>query len=65
MKLLLKQITELQITFNFHVHHQIVRQVAENVVQNESSVLSKVTPASKVTPFDGKEKPYTTDYDLR
>ena len=48
MKLLLKQIT-----FNFHVHHQIVLQVAENVAQNESFVLSKVTPASKVPPFDG------------
>ena len=36
MKLRLKQITEyrLQITFNFHVHHQIVLQVAENVAQN-------------------------------
>ena len=43
----------LQITFNFHVHHQIVLQVAENVAQNESFVLSKVTPVSKVTPIDG------------
>ena len=43
----------LQITFNFHVHHQIVLQVAENVSQNESFVMSKVTPASKVPPFDG------------
>ena len=33
-------------TFNFHVYHQIVLQVAENVAQNESFVLSKVTPAS-------------------
>ena len=41
-------------TFNFHVHHvQIILQVAENVAQNESFVLSKVTPASKVPPFDG------------
>ena len=44
----------LQITFDFHVHHQIVLQVAENVAQNESFVLSKVTPASKVPQFDGK-----------
>ena len=43
----------LQITFNFHVDHQIVLQVAENVAQNESFVLSKVTPASKVPPFEG------------
>ena len=43
----------LQITCNSHVHHHIVLQVAENVVQNESFVLSKVTPASKVPPFDG------------
>ena len=43
----------LQITFNFHVHHQIVLQVAENVAQSENFVLSKVTPASKVPPFDG------------
>ena len=41
----------LQITFNFHVHHQIVLQVAENVAQNESFVMST---ASKVTPFDGR-----------
>ena len=40
-------------TFNFDVHHQIVLQVAENVAQNESFVLSKVTQASKVPPFDG------------
>ena len=45
----------LQITFNFHVHRQIVLQVAENVAQNESFVLSKVTPASKVPPFDGSK----------
>ena len=38
-------------TFNFHVHDQIVLQVTENVAQNESFVMSKVTPASKVTPF--------------
>ena len=43
----------LQIRFNFHVHHQIVLQVAANVAKNESFVLSKVTPASKVPPFDG------------
>ena len=54
MKLLLKQNNyRLQITFNFHVHHQIVLQVAENVAQYENFVLSKVTPASKVPPFDG------------
>ena len=29
--------------------------MAENVTQNERFVLSKVTPASKVTPFDGTE----------
>ena len=40
-------------TFDFQVHHQIVLQVAENVAQNESFVLSKATPASKVSPFDG------------
>ena len=40
-------------TFNFHVHHQIVLQAAENVAQNGSFVLSKVTPASKVPPFHG------------
>ena len=44
----------LQITFNFHVLHQIVVLVAENVAENESFVLSKVTPASKVTgPLEG------------
>ena len=43
----------LQITFNFHVHQQIVLQVAENVAQNESFVMSKVTAAPKVPPFDG------------
>ena len=42
MKLLLITNYRLQITFNFHVHHQIVLQVAENVAQNESFVLSKV-----------------------
>ena len=47
MKLLLKQITD----YKYHVHHQIVHQVAENVAQNESFVLSKITPASKVPPF--------------
>ena len=47
----------LQITFNLHVHHQIVLRVAENVAQNESFVLSKVTPASKVPPFDGMDLP--------
>ena len=46
----------LWITFNFHVHHQIVLHVAENDAQNESFVMSKVTPASKVPPFDGTVK---------
>ena len=40
-------------TFNFHVHHQIILLVAENVALNKSFVMSKVTPASKVPPFDG------------
>ena len=53
MKLLSKENYRLKITFNFHVHHQIFLQVAENVDQNESFVLSKVTPASKVPPLDG------------
>ena len=35
------------------VHHQIILLVAENVVQNKSFVMSKVTPASKVPPFYG------------
>ena len=41
---------------------QIVLQVAENVAQNESFVLSKVTPASKVTPFDGNSLKPTDPY---
>ena len=44
----------LQIAFNFHVDHQIVLWVAENIDQNKKLVKYKVTPATNVSlPFDG------------
>ena len=44
----------VQFTVNFHIHRPIVFRVAENIAQNNSFEKYKVTPASKVSPFDGK-----------
>ena len=40
--------SRLQLTFNFHIHCQVVLGVAENITQNKSFEKYKDTPASKV-----------------
>ena len=54
MKLFFQQLAEYNFTVNFHIHRPIVFHVAENIAQNNSFEKYKVTPASKVSPFDGK-----------
>ena len=40
-------------TFNIHLHRQIVLQVTENIAQNKIFVKYKIIPVSKIPQFDG------------